>query len=161
MPKDLEKAVRCYKRAVAHGHPDAQCALGYCYERGLGGLPQDLTKAFTMYQLAAAQGIAQAQYYLGVCYAQGLGVETTLAKAVHCYTLAAAQGHAQAKYSLEVCYALGLGIASDEKKAKKHFSAGFWQPKQDPAASLTRLKPGGQDTAIEPTENISPTNSIR
>ena len=57
--KDEQQAVHWYEHAAKHGHADAQCALGVCYEYGVG-VAESLDWARIWYAKAAAQHSPQA-----------------------------------------------------------------------------------------------------
>lgn len=48
------------------GNTLAKGALGYFYEKGLGGLPEDMEKARTLYKEAAEEGDDESQFRLEV-----------------------------------------------------------------------------------------------
>jgi TPR repeat protein len=54
--KDPAKGVPWIARSAEQGYPAALDGLGYCYERGIGGLPRDVDKALAFYRAAAAKG---------------------------------------------------------------------------------------------------------
>lgn len=54
--KDPAAGVHWIARSAEQGYPAALDGLGYCYERGIGGLPRDLDKALAFYRAAAAKG---------------------------------------------------------------------------------------------------------
>ena len=98
--KNYTEAVRLYRIAAEQGYADAQCNLGYCYERGLG-VEKDPKEAVKWYRKAAEQGFARAQYNLGLCYEYGTGVEKNPTEAVKWYRKAAEQGYERAKSALQ------------------------------------------------------------
>ncbi len=53
--KNYKGAVKCYQKAAEQGHANAQCALGECYECGVG-VEQSDTEALKWYKKAAEQG---------------------------------------------------------------------------------------------------------
>jgi len=53
--KNFEKAVQCYKKAVALGHSDAMNNLGVMYENG-EGVERNVYKAYQLYKKAAQIG---------------------------------------------------------------------------------------------------------
>ena len=56
------------KVALTRKYRDAQAALGYLYQRGLGGLKMDHGKARQFYALAAEQGCRRSAFNLGLVY---------------------------------------------------------------------------------------------
>lgn len=109
LPVDQKEAIQFYRLATDQNYSRAQCALGRCYERGLG-VPVDPEKAVHFYRLAADQGFAHGQNDLGVCYRLGYGgLPVNQKKAIHLYRLAADQGFSDAQHNLGICYAKGIG----------------------------------------------------
>ncbi len=66
IPPDEQKAALWYQRAAEMGNTLAKDALGYFYEKGLGGLPEDMEKARTLYKEAAEEGDDESQFRLEV-----------------------------------------------------------------------------------------------
>lgn len=104
------------KEAAEHNIPQAQNALGECYQRGYG-VSIDYSKAVSCYLQAANSGNADAQYNLAVCYSRGLGVNRNQASAVTYFEKAAVQGHLLAQYNIAECYRNGSGVQIDYSKA--------------------------------------------
>jgi TPR repeat protein len=53
--KDLEAAVKWYRKSAKQGHARAQYNLGVCYENGRG-VAKDLEEAVKWYRKSAEQG---------------------------------------------------------------------------------------------------------
>jgi TPR repeat protein len=60
LPRDLERAVRCYRAAAERGDADGAFALGEAYDHGLG-LEPDPQQALRWYARAARRGHTEAQ----------------------------------------------------------------------------------------------------
>lgn len=86
--------------AAECGNVSIQLALGWCYERGVGGAA-DRVEAVRWYRKAAEQGDAEAQWHLGMSYRRGNGVVQDVAEAAKWYRKAADQGHRYAIEELE------------------------------------------------------------
>ena len=110
--KDYVHAVEWFKKAADKGHADAQCGLGYCYDKGQG-VQQDYSLAVYWYRKAAEQGNAIAQSNLGYCYYNGWGVQQDYSLAVYWYWKGADQGNSYAQNGLGNCYYMGRGVAKD------------------------------------------------
>ena len=52
---DYSEALEWFRKAAEQGYADAQCNLGYCYDKGQG-VPQDYSEAVKWYRKAAEQG---------------------------------------------------------------------------------------------------------
>jgi TPR repeat protein/tRNA A-37 threonylcarbamoyl transferase component Bud32 len=117
---NFEEAVKWYRLAADQGYANAQCNLGFCYEKG-NGVMKDEKEAVKWYRLAADQGWANAQCNLGFCYDNGTGVMKDEKEAVKWYRLAADQGDVNAQYNLGVCYGNGTGVIKNEKEAVKWY----------------------------------------
>jgi TPR repeat protein len=142
-----KKAVNCFEKAAAQGHPDAMKALGDCYTNaGLWGnvvdedpgkaqelyrraadlgnedaewkcIPGDPIEAMEWYRGKAEQGDPRAQYALGNTYEHGNGVPRDNAKAIEWYEKAAEQGYVKAQSRLGRCYEDGSLGVQDYEKA--------------------------------------------
>ena len=62
-PVDYKKAAEYFRKSAEQGYANAQCNLGYCYERGQG-VSKDYEEAVKWYRKAAEQGEANAQKQL-------------------------------------------------------------------------------------------------
>ena len=97
--KDLEQAVRCFRKAADAGYAPAQFVMAACFHTGYG-VDEDPAQAAEWYRKAAEQGHAEAQFNLGACYASGYGVKKDPDQAIDWYRKAAAQGNEDAKAAL-------------------------------------------------------------
>ena len=118
--KDLEEAVKWYRKAAEQGYARAQYNLGHCYEYGKG-VEKNEIETVKWYRKAAEQGYAVAQNGFGFCYDNGTGVEKNEVEAVKWYRKAAEQGYARAQYNLGVCYDNGTGVEENEIEAVKWY----------------------------------------
>ena len=109
-----------YRQAAEAGSPEAQLALGKCYDFGRG-VAANPAEAVRWYALAAEAGNADAQDNLATCYAEGYGVSKDLAKAFRWYSASATQGNAFAYNNLGLCYRNGEGVPTDHFKATECF----------------------------------------
>jgi TPR repeat protein len=118
--KDVEEAVKWYRRAAEQNYAGAQYYLGVCYDAG-AGVAKDEVEAVKWYRKAAEQNYADAQCILGVCYANGVSVAKDEVEAAKWYRKAAEQNYAGAQCELGICYADGAGVAKDEVEAVKWY----------------------------------------
>ncbi len=70
--KDLETALRWYRRAAEKGHAASQQRVAVAYALGLGGVQKDEAKAIEWLKRAAAAGDRRAQMQLAEGYQRGL-----------------------------------------------------------------------------------------
>ena len=56
MAQNKATAVKWYQKAAEQNYANAQYNLGFCYEKGLGGLSRSKKEALKMYQKAAEAG---------------------------------------------------------------------------------------------------------
>ena len=109
VPKDVNKAIEFYRKAVDRGDPYAKLALSSLYEKG-EGVAKDEFEAFRLAleaahagmicfvfsrsqtQLSCPSGIAMAQHNIGCYFRQGFGADKNYVKAAHYFSLAADQG---------------------------------------------------------------------
>ncbi|MDT8419890.1 MAG: tetratricopeptide repeat protein [Desulfuromonadales bacterium] len=73
-PKNLEEAVKWYRKSADQGHSLGQYNLAFMYIRG-EGVKEDLARGRELLQLAADQGFDKAKFDLGYMVLQGLGGE--------------------------------------------------------------------------------------
>jgi hypothetical protein len=100
-PKNLDKAIECYKKAAEQNDALALANLGIIY------MTQDHKQedeAFACLSKAAQQNQTKAVYWLGTCYMNGIGVEKDETKAIKQWQLANEKGSADAKRALKDYY---------------------------------------------------------
>jgi eukaryotic-like serine/threonine-protein kinase len=127
--KDYDEAFKTAAPLAASGDKDAQFAVGYFYDRGLGIEKSD-EQAVVWYRKAAEQGHRSAQFTLATMYEYGSGVQQSDQEAFNWYKKAADQDDAEAQNALGVFYAKGQGTPKDntaavmwyEKAAKQGFA---------------------------------------
>ena len=97
--QDHATAVALCRLAAAQNYDQAQCNLGFMYDKGYG-VAQDYAEALRLYKLAAAQGLGVALCNVGVSYEKGEGVAADRAEAIRWYKRSAAAGHINAATAL-------------------------------------------------------------
>lgn len=102
VPYDMKQAVKWYLQAAKKGCPEAQNAVGICYEQG-DGVSSSMRKAVKYYKMAAETGLATAQINLAECYEKGKGVTKNLAEARVWYQKAAEQDNETGRQGLLRC----------------------------------------------------------
>jgi TPR repeat protein len=118
--KNYLEAVRHLKIAADAGVPDAQNALGYCFQKGLGVVKND-QKAFELYNLAAAAGSPVAMGSLGVAYTEGIYVKRDFVKALDWLEKSVEAGNADALQQIGNMYFNGQGVPKDYAMAVQYF----------------------------------------
>lgn len=118
--KNLEEAVKWYRKAAEQGYAPAQDSLGDCHHFG-HGVDVDYVEAVKWYRKAAEQGYRFAQFSLGMCYHFGHGVDEDDIEAVKWYRKAAEQGFDYAQFWLGKCYYFGYGVDIDYIEAVKWY----------------------------------------
>ena len=116
LQEHLTQMRQFFERAVSSGLTDAEFAVGYLNDAGLGG-STNKQKAFEYYQNASKRGDSRAQYNLGLLYDKGEGVKTNKPLALYWYTQAMNNGDFDARYGLAHLYEEGIGIPKDKNKA--------------------------------------------
>jgi hypothetical protein len=122
--KDPKRAMQLFRTAAKAGLPDAQFAVGLCYDKG-EGVPQSFAQAIYWYQKAADQGSASALTNLGVLYATGLGAAKDPSRAFQLFSAAAESGSPRALTNLAYLYYTGEGVARDRVTAYSWFEIRF------------------------------------
>ena len=97
---DYHQAFVMNRQLAEGGSAEAQNALGYLYEKGLG-TKQNYDEALVYYERAAHNGNRSAQFNTAVLYENGLGTDQDLQQARFWYEHAAAQGDDEAAQALE------------------------------------------------------------
>jgi TPR repeat protein len=127
--KDYDEAFKTAAPLAASGDKDAQFAVAYFYDRGLG-IEKSEEQAAIWYRKAAEQGHRSAQFTLATMYEYGSGVQQSDQEAFNWYKKAADQDDAEAQNAVGVFYAKGQGTPKDdtaavmwyEKAAKQSFA---------------------------------------
>ena len=119
--QDLEKAVTCYKRALAHGSMEAADALGTMAVLG-EGMPADEKAAFTYFRTAVKGGYIASLYKLGDCYYYGRGTAQDFGRARDLFEKAWGNGDKAAAVRMGTIYLSGLGVEQDSRKAVDWFT---------------------------------------
>jgi TPR repeat protein len=109
--KDLEEAVKWFRKAAEQGDMEAQYNLGLCYEQS-EGVANDLKEAVKWYRQSAEQGYALGQFNLGICYINGDGVSKDSDEAVKWIVKAAEQGLVNA---IETLRELGFDVKIESR----------------------------------------------
>ena len=126
---DKEK-VYYLQKATELGNAEAQCNLGYYYEKGVG-LDKDIDKAIELYSLSANQGNSDAQLVLALYYENGDSVPKNIDKAIELYSLSANQGNSYAQYLLAHYYKNGDSVPKNIDKAIELFTLSANQGNSD------------------------------
>ncbi|KAI9201911.1 uncharacterized protein BJ171DRAFT_444833 [Polychytrium aggregatum] len=121
--KDHTKAAELYRGPADRGIPQAQVALGRCYEIGKG-VEQSYDTAIEWYSKAADQGSEDGRlhiFWIGVCHWRGGGVSMDHKKAFEWYSKSANQDNSYGQWIVGGCYYLGEGVTKDYTKAVEWF----------------------------------------
>jgi|GEM_PF-1000083 len=120
VPKDMQRAIELYGKAIGFGQSKAATLLGDLYLKGDEMLPANISKAVTYYQKGADLGDSEAMGYLGNCYIYGEGVPENPDLAFEWTQRAAKSGSVLGIYNLAVCFDDGIGTPKDP------FQAVYW-----------------------------------
>ena len=99
--KNLEEAIKWYKKAAEQGYAKAQYNLAVCYDSEYG-VEKNVEEAVKWYRKSAEQGYARAQHNLGICYYNGDGVIQNNVKALAWVSAAYANGDNEATKAMRV-----------------------------------------------------------
>jgi TPR repeat protein len=111
-----EEGFRIISAAAHRKSPDAENALGYCYQFG-AGTQMDMAEAVKWYKSAAEHGNILAMKNLSEMYRAGKGTNQDLAEA-HRWSKLSCEGGNQAACELLVnAYLHGQGVKADYEKA--------------------------------------------
>lgn len=107
-PKNISKAKELYLSAAKKNYPQAQCELGWIYEK-----EKNYKYALYLYNIAALQNLSQCQFNLGTMYDRGLGIKKDQEKAFLLYKFAADNGYNPAQFSVGFDYINAIGVKRD------------------------------------------------
>lgn len=103
-PKDVNKAKQLYLSASKKNYPQAQCDLGWIYEK-----EKNYRYAIYLYKAAALQNLIECQYNLATMYDRGFGVVKDHSKAFILYKFVADKNYSPAQFSVGYDYINGVG----------------------------------------------------
>lgn len=113
-------AAKIYYLGALKGDPDANYALGCCYETG-SGVPKSESEARHHFSLAAAKGNAKAYLKIGDYAKEGMGGDVDPALALSSYERAAELGDAQACFRLAEAYRNGTICDASLPEALRYY----------------------------------------
>jgi hypothetical protein len=116
MEKDIDRAIRYYRRSASQSHPGGLYNFGRCLEYGKG-IPQDFIRAAKFYRLAAELNDPAAENSFGICLERGIGVASNYALATRYYQRSAAHGDPDGANNLGFCLEHGRGTRVDIEAA--------------------------------------------
>ena len=119
--QDYARAFELARTLAQGGNREAQFALGWLFEKGLG-VSRDDKQAALSYQQAAQQGQVNAQLRLGAMYETGRGVDRNDEQAFYWYRKAGEQGDPEAQNDVGLMYLLGKGTKQSDFDAAVWFS---------------------------------------
>ena len=114
--KNLNKAIKWYKKAANKSHAKAQYRLGILYYQ-----QKNYKKAKHWLKKRAKAGEPDAQYHYANILRFGLGIKQQTSSARNWYLKAAKQGHKHAQYELALMYKKGIGAKKNLNRAEKWF----------------------------------------
>lgn len=118
---DYEGSADLIRQAADLGDPAAQCAMGDCYNYGMG-VDRDEKKAVEYYLKSANQGYVPAQAMIGCAYLIGMDVGIDPETVLNKYLLPAAEkGEPVGQYYAGYCYDNGTIVEKDAKKAVEYY----------------------------------------
>ena len=115
-----------YVEAVRHltmagdAAPEAENALAYCFENGLGVVKND-QRAFELYSKAAAAGSAVGMENVATSYVRGMYVKQDFGKALDWYEKSIEAGNEASLQPIGNMYFNGQGVPKDYETAARYF----------------------------------------
>ena len=146
---DYGAAAPSLRRLAEAGDGEAQAAMGWMYEKGLG-VKADGNAALEWRRRAAESGSARGQY----AYAGGF-TRMTMSRedSLNWLRKSADQGYAPAQFDLGEAYARGLGLKRDDAEAVSWFTRSAAQGFSRAQVALGRMYESGR--AVEPSMSIA------
>lgn len=142
------KAKYWYGKAASNGNAEAQYALGYLYEYGLGCV-KSIANAIKYYELSASANNVNAQLRLGYLYEYGIGLDVNIRKAASLYRKAAKQGNYIAMLLLAYFYENGIGVGINQEKAVQWSQKCIKKHRVDDIFSLGMEFKSGEDYKVD------------
>ena len=115
-PRNVQKAIRHFKKSSAKGFPPAQAILGMLQLNGIG-TARDPKEGIRWLQAAARSGSPYGCFHLGMAYSIGDGVPFEQTKSMKLLQQAADLGLENAQFTIGMKYANGEGVPQDYEKA--------------------------------------------
>ena len=129
------EAVCWIRKSADQGYAQAQEALGFCYNKGMG-VEQSDGEAVKWYRKAAEQGIASAQSTIGKYYIVGKGVDKSFKEGAKWFRKAAEQGDDDSQQWLGMSYESGRGVEQSDSEAVKWYRKAAEQDNSDAQCHL-------------------------
>lgn len=121
--KDIQTAMKWYRKAAEANHARATAMLGALYHNGKDGVQKDDVQAGHYFLKAADLGDADAQYQLGVFYYEGTpNFKQNPIKAIEMFEKAALQNHVISQSALGEIFRKSPLVKQDLKKAVYWYS---------------------------------------
>jgi len=111
VPKDINKAIECFRMSAEQGDVEAQYTLGLIFAFG-NGVPVDGDEAKLWFRMASEQGYAEAQNKLGL----GCFNDNDFTQAHRWFRMAAEQGLAESQYLFGLTDEI---VSGDKTKSQK------------------------------------------
>ena len=147
---DYARAVPALRQLAEAGDGEAQAAMGWIYEKGLG-VKADGEAAWGWRRRAAQSGEARAQYAYAT---NGFPLQMiSRAESLKWLRKSAGQGYAPAQFELGKAYARGLGLTRNDAQAVALFSKAAEQGYPRAQESLGQMYESGR--AVEPSVRIA------
>lgn len=122
LPYDINKAIEMYEKAAEQNYPDAQAALGTCYESNEYGIGNG-EKAKYWFEKAINNGVVAVWHNLGNMYMNGEVIAKDMDQAIYCYQKSAECGSVESQRWLAQIYRTGDGVEENPELAF------FWEKK--------------------------------
>ncbi|WP_162599588.1 tetratricopeptide repeat protein [Phenylobacterium parvum] len=147
---DYVAAAPSLRRLAEAGDGEAQAAMGWMYEKGLG-VKADGEAAWSWRRRAAQSGEARAQYAYAT---NGFSLQMiSRAESLKWLRKSAGQGYAPAQFELGKAYARGLGLKRDDAQAVALFSKAAGQGYPRAQVALGQMYESGR--TVEPSKAIA------
>jgi hypothetical protein len=137
--KNIQEAIKWYKKSAEQGFVLPQLILGAVYLQG-NGIAKDPQEAFKWYRKAAELGNPDAQHNVAYMYQEGIGVDQSDEEAFNWYHRAALQGQAMSQYNLGIMYAAGRGTLQDEITAYAWLYIASLSGLKEPKGELEKIE---------------------
>jgi TPR repeat protein len=148
-PRDIGKAVACYRQAAKLDLASAQYALGSILIDGADGVKADKKEALGWLQAAARHDHGGALYLLGRAYDLGNGVPVDQQRALAFYKNAAMRGEPAAMVAMGTYFYEGGILPKDAAMARRWFQEGAQRADADGMFNLAAMMIRGEGGAAD------------
>lgn len=151
--KDYRAALKWFNASSNNDNSNAQYALGYMYQHGIG-VNCDINLAKSYYEKSANNGNSKSQFQLGFLYFSDEFPFTDYSNALNWFTLSSDNGYIHAHSNLGYMYEHGLGVDVDHDRAFDLYEKGATAGDATAQYNLAECFEEGRGTDVDVNQAI-------